>query len=129
LRIEMIGFVVLCVIVFALPLVAFHGPMKRAKKQALLDYGELVGRHGRLVHKRWIEGREVGQPPILDAPELGPVADAAAIYDAVRSMRSMPLGKNSVLPVALAAALPIIAVLALQLPVKQLLLTLMKAVL
>ncbi len=129
LRVEMIGFVVLCVIVFALPLVAFRGPMKRAKKQALLDYGELVGRHGRLVHKRWIEGREVGQPPILEAPELGPIADTAAMYDAVRSMRSMPLGKNSVLPVALAAALPIIAVLALQLPVKQLLLTLMKAVL
>jgi hypothetical protein len=51
------------------------------------------------------------------------------LYDAVKSMRSVPLGKNSVLPVALAAALPIIAVLALQLPVKQLLLTLLKAVL
>jgi hypothetical protein len=129
LRIEMIGFVVLCVIVFALPLAAFHGPLKRAKKQALLDYGALVGRHGQLVHERWIEGRAVGEPPILAAPELGPVADTAAIYAAVKSMRSMPLGKNSVLPVALAAALPIIAVLALQLPIKQLLLTLLKAVL
>ena len=118
LKMEMIGFVVLCVVVFALPLFAFHAPLKRAKKQALIDYSELVGRHGRLVHKRWIEGREVGQPPILEAPELGPVADTAAMYDAVKSMRSVPLGKNSVLPVALAAALPIIAVLALQLPVK-----------
>jgi hypothetical protein len=129
LRVEMIGFVVLCVVVFALPLFAFHAPLKRAKKQALLDYGELVGRHGRLVHKRWIEGREVGQPPILEAPELGPVADTAAMYSAVRSMRTVPLGKNSVLPVALAAALPIIAVLALQMPVKALALTLLKAVL
>lgn len=128
LKVEMIGFVALCVVVFALPLFAFHAPLKRAKKRALLDYGELVGRHGRLVHKRWIEGREVGQPPILEAPELGPVADTAAMYDAVRSMRSVPLGKNSVLPVALAAALPIVAVLALQLPVKALVLTLLKAV-
>jgi hypothetical protein len=129
LKLEMIGFVVLCVVLFALPLVTFHAPLKRAKKRALLDYGELVGRHGRLVHHRWIEGREVGQPPVLEAPELGPVADTAAMYDAVRSIRSMPLGKNSVLPVALAAALPIVAVLALQLPVKALLLTLVKAVL
>ena len=129
LKVEMIGFVVLCVVIFALPLFAFHAPLKRAKKQALIDYSELVGRHGRLVHKRWIEGREVGQPPILEAPELGPVADTAAMYGAVRSMRTVPLGKNSVLPVALAAALPIIAVLALQIPVKALVLTLLKAVL
>jgi len=129
LKVQMIAFVVVCVVVFALPLFAFQAPLKRAKKQAMLDYGELVGRHGRLVHKRWIEGREVGQPPILEAPELGPVADTAAMYDAVKSMRSVPLGKNSVLPVALAAALPIIAVLALQLPVKQLLMTLLKAIL
>ncbi len=129
LKVEMIGFVVLCVILFALPLLAFRGPLKRAKKQALLDYGELVGRHGRLVHERWIEGRQIGQPPILEAPELGPVADTAAMYDAVRSMRSMPLGKNSVLPVALAAALPMVAVLALQMPVKELARTLLKAIL
>jgi hypothetical protein len=128
LRVEMIAFVVVCVLLFVVPLFAFHAPLKRTKKQALIDYGELVGRHGRLVHKRWIEGREVGQPPILDAPELGPIADTAAMYDAVRSMRSMPLGKNSVLPVALAAALPIVAVLTLQLPVKALVLTLLKAV-
>jgi hypothetical protein len=57
------------------------------------------------------------------------VADTAAMYDAVKSMRSVPLGKNSVLPVALAAALPIIAVLALQLPIRQLVLTLLKAIL
>jgi len=111
------------------PLLAFMGPLKRAKRQALLDYGDLVGRHGRLVHKRWIEGREVGQPPILEAPELGPVADTAAMYDAVRSMRSTPLGATSVLPVALAAALPMIAVLALQMPVMDLARTLLKALL
>ncbi len=128
LRVEMITFVVLCAVIFALPLLAFRKPLKSLKKQSLLDYGALVGEHGRLVHKRWIEGHEVGRPPVLEAPELGPVADTAALYAAVRSMKSVPLGKGSVLTVALAAALPIIAVLALQLPVKALLLTLLKAV-
>jgi hypothetical protein len=128
-RAEMIGFVVLCVLLFVLPLLAFHAPLKRAKREAMLAYGDLVGRHGRLVHRRWIEGREIGQPPILEAPELGPVADTAAIYDAVRSMRTVPVTKNSVLPVAAAAALPMLAVLALQMPVKDIALTLLKALL
>jgi hypothetical protein len=128
-RAEMIGFVVLCVALFAVPLLAFHAPLKRARREALLSYGELVGRHGRLVHRRWVQGREIGEPPILGAPELGPVADTAAIYDAVRSMRSTPVGRNSLLPVAVAASLPILAALALQMPVKELALRLLKAIL
>jgi hypothetical protein len=112
-----------------LPLFAFHAPLKRAKRRALMDYGTLVGQHGRLVHARWIDGQDVGRPPALEAPELGSVADVSAMYAAVESMRSLPLGKSSVLPVALAAALPIIAVLALQMPVKDMALALLKAVL
>ncbi len=125
----MIGFVVLCLVVFTLPLFAFHAPLKAAKRQALLDYGGLVGQHGRLVHERWISGREIGERAILSAPELGPVADTAAMYDAVRAMRTVPMGKATLVPLALAAALPLFAVLALQVPVKDLALTLLKAVL
>ncbi|MFO1364161.1 MAG: hypothetical protein U1F45_17170 [Burkholderiales bacterium] len=58
--------------------------MKRAKKQALLDYGAPAG--GRLVHARWIEGKRVGDDALLAAPELGPVADTVAVYDAVKAM-------------------------------------------
>jgi hypothetical protein len=129
LRVEMLVFVLASVVVLCLPLAAFRGPLRRSKKQALLDYGALVGRHGRLVHERWIDGKAIGEPPLLTAPELGPVADTAALFEAVRRMRTLPLGKASLLPVALAAALPIIAVLALQMPVKDLALKLLKAVL
>jgi hypothetical protein len=44
-------------------------------------------------------------------------------------MRTVPVTKNSVLPVAVAAALPMLAVLALQMPVKDIALTLLKALL
>jgi hypothetical protein len=128
-RVEMTVFIVACVLVFALPLLAFTGPLKSAKKRALMEYGALVGRHGRLVHERWIEGRKLDEQPILDAPELGPVADTAAIYGAVKSMRTVPLGKSSVLPVVLAAAIPMLAVLSLQVPVKAILKQLLHAIL
>jgi hypothetical protein len=129
LRAEMIAFVVACVVVLGLPLLALAGPLKRAKKQALLDYGVLVGRHGRLVHERWIEGRSVGPAALLEAPELGPVADTAALYESVERMRMLPASLGAMAPVALAAALPLMAVLALQMPVKDLVLRLLKAVL
>jgi hypothetical protein len=129
LRLEMIAFVAASVVVLGLPLLAFAGPLKREKKQALLDYGALVARHGRLVHERWIAGHVVSRPEILEAPELGPVADTAALYESVARMRRLPAGISAMAPVALAAALPIVAALALQMPVKDLLLKLLKAVL
>jgi len=126
-RVLMVVFVVACVVVFLLPLLAFAGPLKRVKRQALLDYGALVGRHGRLVRRRWIEGRPVDDEPVLSAPELGPVADTAAVFDSVQAMRTVPLGKASVLPLAAAAIVPMLAVLAIQVPVKDILLKLLKA--
>jgi hypothetical protein len=129
LKVQMITFVVVSVVLFVLPLAAFAGPLKRAKKQALLDYGALVGRHGRLVHERWIQGKSVGDDALLAAPELGPVADTAAVYDAVKAMRALPVGKAAVIPLAVAAVAPMIAVLALQVPVKDLVLSMIKALL
>jgi hypothetical protein len=129
LKVQMIAFVVLSVVLFLLPLAAFAGPLKRAKKQALLDYGALVGRHGRLVHERWIQGKPVGDEGLLAAPELGPVADTAAVYDAVKSMRTFLVGKATIVPLVAAAVAPMLAVLALQVPVKDLVLSLIKALL
>jgi hypothetical protein len=127
LKVEMIAFVAIATAVFLAPLFAFAGPLKRARKKALLDYGALVGEHGRLVHQRWIEGRPLSDDAVLNAPELGPVADTAAIYDAVKAMRTVPFGMTAVVPVALAAAIPMLAALAIQIPIKALLLKLLKA--
>jgi hypothetical protein len=86
-----------------------------------------VGWQGALVHRRWVEGREVADEPILDAPEIGPVADAAAMYEAVVKMRHVPIGKVSVMGILLPLALPLLVVAALQVPLKDLLLKLAKA--
>jgi len=116
---EMVAFIVVVLAVFLSPVVVFAGTLARAKKQALLDYGALIGEHGRLVRQRWIEGRPVNDDAVLGAPELGPVADTAAIYEAVEKMRTVPLSKVSVLPIALAAVVPMLAVVALKVPIAQ----------
>jgi hypothetical protein len=55
------------------------------------------------------------------------VADTAALFDAVKAMRTMPLGKAAVVPLLAAATVPMLAVVALKVPVKDMLLTLLKA--
>jgi hypothetical protein len=66
---------------------------------------------------------------LIKAPELGPVADTQAVYDAVSRMRTVPLGKASILPLALAAAAPMLAVIAMEVPLKTIVLGILKALL
>lgn len=125
-RHTLIVFAVVWSLLLLLPLLAFSPALGRVRKKAIAAYSELVGRQGALVHRRWIEGRPVADEPILDAPEIGPVADAAALYEAVRKMRRVPIGKVSIIGIVLPLALPLLVVAGLQIPLKDLLLKLAK---
>jgi hypothetical protein len=102
--------------------------MAKTKRRALLDYSALVGRHGRLVRDRWVAGKEVGDDALLSAPELGPIADTGPIYETVAAMRVLPIGMSTVAPLLIAAMLPLIAVLAIEIPIAKILGALAKAV-
>jgi hypothetical protein len=103
------------------PLLTFCRPLIIAKRRALLEYGALVGDHGRLVHRRWILRETVTDDPLLQAPELGPVADTLTLYQAVSDMRIVPIGKSSLLAIAIPTLIPIVALFSIQIPLKDVL--------
>ena len=113
-------------LLFLAPLLPWQRALAAAKRRAELEYGALVAEHGRLVRRRWIERQPVGDAPLLSAPEIGPVADTIALYEAARNMRSVPIGRRSLLAVLLPAAIPLVVVLAIEVPIKDLLLGLLK---
>ena len=120
--------VVLIVFLTALclsPLLVFAGPLFAAKRQALLDYGTLVGDHGRLVRRRWIEAKALEDDKVLNAPELGPVADTQTLYQAVANMRAAPIGKSAVLAIVIPALLPVLGLLSIEVPIRDVLKQLM----
>ena len=114
------GVLVLVLAVLVLvPMLTFTPRLARMRKDALLDCGALLAAHGRKVDRRWIHG-EPGDAddPLLDAPELGPVADTHAIYDAVAQTRGVLVNKGVLLAAVLPAALPMLVLAASQLPLK-----------
>jgi len=125
LRMPMIAFGVVALVLFLAPLVAWRRPLVAAKRRAELEYGALVGEHGRLVRRRWILREPLEDDALLGAQEIGPVADTIALYEAVRKMRTIPIGRRSLLAILLPAALPMLAVIAIEIPVKDLLLKLL----
>ena len=102
-------------------------PVLAARARAISEYSALVGEQGRLVHRRWILRETVPDTPLLNAPEIGPVADAAAMHDAVWRMRIAPISMRSMMRILVLVALPFIVVAGLQIPLKDLLLKLLKA--
>ncbi len=120
---------VITLLIFLSPYLVFIGPLGRAKRQALLDYGALVARHGAAVRSKWILGEGKRDDPLLSAPEFGPVADTVDLYEAVQRMRPFPLGNTALLAIALPVVIPFIAVLTIQIPLKDLLLQLAKGLL
>jgi len=122
-------FVVAMLVLYLGPLALFLRSVLRFKRQALLEYGALVGRHGRLVKKRWIAQEPVAESPLLQAGELGPVIDTVSMYEVVAGIRPGPIGKRSLAAIVLPALLPMIPVFAIQIPMKEMLLKLLKALL
>lgn len=70
-------------------------------------------------------GEPVEDKGLLDAPELGPVADTITMYEAVERIKFAPLGEQSLVAILAPALLPMIPVLAIKIPMKDVLLKLL----
>jgi len=81
---------------------------------------------GRLVRRRWIDGTTRAEGPLLEPDGVGVIADAAAMYSAVLSMRILPIGKASLGAILVPVIAPMLVLAALQIPMKTLLLGLLK---
>jgi hypothetical protein len=117
----LVAFLIVVIGLCITPLLVFIGPLAAAKRQALLEYGTLVGQHGRQVRRRWILGEKLDDDSLLDAQEIGPVADTLALYDAVKNMRIAPIGKSAIMGVALPALIPLLILLSIEVPIKDVL--------
>jgi hypothetical protein len=121
LKVVLGGFVVMVIVVCVAPLLALARPLAAAKRRALLEYGALVGKHGRLVRQRWILGEKLTDDGLIQAAEIGPVADTLALYEAVRRMQAVPFGKTTLIGIAVPTLVPILVLLSTQVPIKEVL--------
>lgn len=116
--------VVLSVLLGIAPLAPFSGALIRVKRGSLLAVGALLGEHGRLFERRWLLRQPIEDDAILGAPEIGPVADTMALYEAVARMRALPVSRTAIIPLAAAVVVPLVPVFATQLPLRDVLLSL-----
>jgi hypothetical protein len=126
-KIPAIVFVVVWSLVLLIPLAALMPVLHSAKRAALPSYSAMVAEQGRLVRQRWIDRTTKSDSPLLEPDGIGVIADAATMYGQVKSMRIFPIGKASLAAILLPIVVPMLVVVALQIPIGKLLLGLVKA--
>jgi hypothetical protein len=127
LRMPIAVFVVIALVAFLSPLAPFSGMLRRLKRRARLQYGSLFAHHGRMVHQRWILRQPVPDHALLDAPELGPVADVISAYAAIEAIRPAPVRRAPLVALVAALALPLVVMAAIEVPIVELLKTVARA--
>jgi hypothetical protein len=127
LKMHAAAFVVAWTVLLLLPLLGLAPFLVAAKKKALPAYSALVAEQGRLVRRRWIDGTTQDDSPHLEPAGVGPIADAAAVYDAVKAMKSAPIGKSSLASIIVPIAVPMVVIATLQVPLKDIVVKLFKA--
>jgi hypothetical protein len=121
-KFALFGMIVFFSVVFVLPLLAFAPVLKALKHHGLSRYGALASRHNLAFEAKWVGGA-AGDPAEgpLGSPDVSSLADLAAGYEFVKSIRPLPVTKESVVPPVLAALVPLAGVALTQAPFRQIL--------
>ncbi len=109
-KFPMIGYCVLAIIILVAPLLVVTPLLFRTKRKALFEYGALVTEHNQLFDRKWIRGEEAGDEVIMGNPDASSLIDLGSSFTVVRQMGVVPIDKQTLIGLVIAAGAPMIAV-------------------
>ncbi len=114
-----IAVAVLITALFAGPLVFFNEQLRRAKFQASLSHDRTMLQQLRQFEQKWIgQSKDTN---LLEVPDFSAVIDLSSTVGTVHQMSRFPIPGRVLVELIVATLLPFLPVLALQIPIKDLL--------
>ena len=110
------------------PFVFFNGQLGKAKGRAVLACGALAGRQLRAFEEKWLGASPPAVGEMLQAPDFSAVADFNPTVTGIQKMNTLPFRLKQLLPLVVATLLPFLPVAAIEIPLKQILLQVLKMV-
>lgn len=121
LKLVMIGYGVFAILLLIAPLLLVSPRLIKVKRQGILDYGALANSYTQSFDDKWVHGKPLDGESVLGTSDIQSLADLSNSFAIVREMRPVPVNKNTIIALAVAAALPLVPVLLLATPADQLL--------
>jgi len=122
-----LAFLLLELLLFAGPIIVFAGPLGRAKRKGLLQYEGLASIMAQQFEKKWMEEAAADKEGALGQPDFSSLADLNQCVALTRRMNPVPFKLMGVVPLILAALVPLIPVVAIEIPLDDVLKALLKA--
>jgi hypothetical protein len=116
------------VAIVAGPLLFFNGQLRRVKQQAGLACGALAGRQLKVFEEKWLGQSPPDAREMLQAPDFSAAGDLMLMVSTARKMHTLPFWPRQLVPLVAAALLPFVPVAAMQIPLKEILLRVLKLV-
>ncbi len=99
------------------PLLFFVPRLSALRRKGILEYGILGQLHSAEFHQKWILHRAGHEAEFLQAPESSTLADYGQSYEKIEQLNPFSAGKQDLIPLALAIAIPAFPVIIAQIPV------------
>lgn len=109
------AFAVLALVFVLGPLVAFTPRLAALKREALYEYGALSSRHDAAFRDKWVTAKAEAEE-LLGNEDASSLADLTTGYERAKALRPIPIDLQAIAPILLAAALPMIPLVALKVP-------------
>jgi hypothetical protein len=116
----MAAWLVIVMILFGGPLLAFTKPLRQLKEATLLAASAVATRHERAV-ERALLGSNMSAAADAEPTAADDIPDTAKLYAAAKKLATYLISRAAIVPVAAAALLPLVAAGATQLPIRELL--------
>ena len=116
----LVAYIVLALLLTLGPLLLFSPLLAKLRRRALFLYGVLASKHSVMFERKWF----VKGPPLdelMGASEISSLTDLASAYFVASSIRTVPFNRGTFVAVALVAAIPMIPVVLLEIPLQEIL--------
>jgi hypothetical protein len=125
-KLEIAAFVALMVGVVLAPLLVFIPPLARAKRAGMSDYGHLAKRYVDEFDAKWLQGSGQGGEPLVGSADVQSLADMGNSFEVVRSMRLVPITRDTLVQLVVMTLLPVAPLLLTMISLEELLGQLLK---
>lgn len=105
---EIVAFIVLQLLLVLGPPSVFMKTLLELKRQGRREYGVLAARYTSEFHEKWIQGAAPAGEPLLGSSDIQSLADLANSYTVVGEMKPVPFGRDTIVQIAGAAAIPLL---------------------
>ena len=120
-KMEIILLVTLLLAIVLGPLLVFAPQLAQAKRTGMREYGALAERYVREFDSKWLRGGAPVDEQLVGSGDIQSLADLGNSYEVVRSMRIVPMTKDTILQLAAATLVPFLPLMLTMMPVEELL--------